>query len=362
MKRERRMWLRTAREGIMTTLALGWATSIAIAQPTVQIDNEAVCADCVIRVERLFQVGGVDGPGSHVVSPWSHVAMDERGRLLVAGAQIPEIAVFDSNGDFLTTIGGVGRGPGEFQSITTIAAGHGQIHVFDGRRGRVVLDENFTEVGAHPIPGPITSALPMPSGEVLVGADIRTAAAVGHPLHLLTADGGFTSLGEASRYVRGQEGVLVLGSDGKGNVWALNERTNVASLWRTTNSMSDLSIVQRFERHSDWFESGILRPDTWPFSIVESVRVDSAGVWVAGNAPDPDFTPLVGVQPVPDTPFDQVFDGWIEVFDPASGRVLVRRRLDQMVIGFVGPEGLLATYRESQEGAPFLTIWRVKVE
>jgi hypothetical protein len=288
--------------------------------------------------------------------------MDEVGRLLVAGALTPEISVFDSTGDFVAVVGGEGQGPGEFQRITTIAAARGRLHVFDRGNGRVVLDENLNEIGRHAVPAPITSALALPSGTVLIGADIRSARALVHPLHLLTPDGQFTSFGETSSSARGRDGVLVLGADAREGVWAVSERTNVASYWRPADSRSGFSLVRRFERNSAWFDEGVLGPTTWPFSIVESVRVDSSGVWVAGNAPDPNFTPLVGVQPIPDTPFDQVFDGWLEVFDPETGRILVRRRVDEMVIGFVGPEGLLATCRESEEGVPFITIWRATVE
>lgn len=101
------------------------------AQEPEQVSGEVTCAECVITLDTVVTVGGLDGPGLELVSMFSGVAVDQRGRILVWQAAEAEIAVFDSTGTYLQTIGGRGEGPGEYQSISFIGVGRRYIHVFE---------------------------------------------------------------------------------------------------------------------------------------------------------------------------------------------------------------------------------------
>ena len=113
------------------------------AQDTIRVSgDELTCPACVITVDSVLTIGGLDGPGLEVIDEVSRVAVDRMGRVLVSVYRSPEISVFDSTGTFLRTFGRSGEGPGEYQFINHVNAGPRYIHVLD-MRGRTVLDYDF---------------------------------------------------------------------------------------------------------------------------------------------------------------------------------------------------------------------------
>ena len=122
------------------------------AQDTIRVSgDELTCPACVITVDSVLTIGGLDGPGLEVIDEVSRVAVDRMGRVLVSVYRSPEISVFDSTGTFLRTFGRSGEGPGEYQFINHVNAGPRYIHVLD-MRGRTVLDYDFGFVRADPFP------------------------------------------------------------------------------------------------------------------------------------------------------------------------------------------------------------------
>ena len=100
--------------------ATGWCLSAR--EPEV-VSGQVTCGDCVITLDTVVTIGGLDGPGLHVVGMLSHVAVDRNGRFLIGEARLAEFSVFDSTGKFLRTVGRRGEGPGEYQSIRRIGVG-----------------------------------------------------------------------------------------------------------------------------------------------------------------------------------------------------------------------------------------------
>ncbi len=135
-----------------TILASVGAQAIAAfslsAQDTVTVaGDDLICIDCVITLDTVVTIGGLDGPGLDVIQQSSKVAVDRQGRILVYWSRVPRISVFDSTGVFLRTIGGPGEGPGEYALVVHVDAGPRYIHVFDMRR-RTLLDYEFVPVRA----------------------------------------------------------------------------------------------------------------------------------------------------------------------------------------------------------------------
>ena len=67
------------------------------------------------------------------------VARLEDGRIAVANGRPLEVRIFSPEGKFLRTVGSRGQGPGEFESLGAIAAGHGDtVFVVDDRHTRIL--------------------------------------------------------------------------------------------------------------------------------------------------------------------------------------------------------------------------------
>ncbi len=66
------------------------------------------------------------------------IEIDNSGRVFIADDKATKIHVFDPDGNYLQSIGGKGRGPGEFQSITDTQVGvrENELYVFDLREFR----------------------------------------------------------------------------------------------------------------------------------------------------------------------------------------------------------------------------------
>jgi hypothetical protein len=115
------------------------------------------------QFNRLFELGGAEeGPESFFrVSP-RLVRADAAGRIYVLDPENSRIVVFDSDGQFIRSMGGSGGGPGEFQSAASMSVSpEGAVAVFDFRKGSLVrFDENGEVEVEQPFP-----LFPRPDGQ-----------------------------------------------------------------------------------------------------------------------------------------------------------------------------------------------------
>ena len=133
---------------LLLTLCVVHALPMSLsAQEAVQVSGAVSCADCVITLDTIVTIGGLDGPGLHVVTQVSHIAVDRHGLILITESGQSEISVFDSTGKFLRTVGRPGEGPGEYRSISHLGVGPRYIHVFERQEGRTMLDHDFIRTG-----------------------------------------------------------------------------------------------------------------------------------------------------------------------------------------------------------------------
>ena len=106
--------------------------------------------------EPALSVGELDGPEEYLFGHIASVARDGAGNLVVADSRAGEIRVFDARGRHLRTFGGMGEGPGEFQTlsgawpvsdgIVTVDRDQQRITRF-GAEGSLVATARFTAIG-----------------------------------------------------------------------------------------------------------------------------------------------------------------------------------------------------------------------
>lgn len=65
------------------------------------------------------------------------IVVDERGRVLIADYQRHGIHIFQTNGEYISFIGGEGSGPGEFRSVSSMRIISNTLYVYDGRMMRM---------------------------------------------------------------------------------------------------------------------------------------------------------------------------------------------------------------------------------
>ena len=168
------------------------------AQEPERVSGAVSCDMCRITMDTIASLGGPEGQGLGVVTELSVVAVDGRGRFLIAELRQNEFSVFDASGKFIRTVGRQGEGPGEYQiGISQIAVGPQFIHVFESHRGRTLLDHAFNVVRTDRFPGQIIHgyAYVADSGDVVTMADIPTPEAVRHNFHILNRSGEIMSFG-----------------------------------------------------------------------------------------------------------------------------------------------------------------------
>ena len=335
-------------------LALGAAHATAVylfAQEPEVVSGEVTCGDCVITLDTVVTIGGLDGPGLHVVTLMSHVALDRLGRILVSGTRQSEISVFDSTGMFLQTVGRRGEGPGEYRSIRHIGVGPRYIHVFDGNAGRTMLDHDFAVVRTDRFPGSVTSAVVRSDDEVVFAGDLPTPESVGHQLHVLGPSGELVSYGyDGGVYpppLRMRSSSLtsvVAGNDG--TVWLLPDRTNRLVRW---DLGSEPGVGRVFERRVPEFDADTTRNS--------AAMLDEWGLWIIWHTRDPGWTRTIRPgDPMPSEPPREWADGWMDLVDPATGLTLARHHQDGVFLDFAAGSSYVVAYHETDAGVPFLHI------
>lgn len=320
-----------------------------------QVSGDVTCPECVITLDTVVTIGGLDGPGLDVISMFSDVAVDRRGRVLVWSEA--EISVFDSTGTYLRTVGRRGEGPGEYQSISHIDVGPRYIHVFDRHEGRTMLDHDFEVVRTDRFPGQVLSAAVLGDDVVVFIADVPTPASVGHVFHMLPPSGEMTSYGYDGAVYPSELMTLATtrtAVTGRNDtVWAVPRESNRLVRW---DLAPEPKMARVFERRVAEFDEG---GDEFMPATLGSVLLDDRGLWLVWHTADPDWT---GQLPSYEnlTPsaidVDQLRDAWLDLLDPHTGRTIARYHQDDALGGFAGGSSYVVDYEETDAGVPYLNI------
>jgi hypothetical protein len=100
-----------------SSAAADWKGEQKTVDGVVHVENpaEAIDPGMTIDLEEVFRLGGWDGGEDEFFGVISDIAVDEQGNLYVLDAQLHEVKVYDSEGNFLDVLGREGEGPGEFR-------------------------------------------------------------------------------------------------------------------------------------------------------------------------------------------------------------------------------------------------------
>ena len=330
-------------------VVLATATALS-AQDTLTVSGVVQCDDCAITLDTVVTIGGLDGPGLHVIARGNTVAVDRRGRVFVAHHRYPEISVFDSTGTFLRTMGRAGEGPGEFQLIELLDAGPEYIHVFDSR-GRTLFDYDFRVVRTDRFAGNLGDSFVTDDDDVVLTGDVRTIGSVGHSLHILGKSGEVISVGGGDRAFLGRttEQLSPVGGDAR-SAWVVHLYPNRVTHWDLTGKPRATTVIDRVVEEFDKHDQELS-----PTSLNYGAMLDAHGLWILWSAPDPRWKPVKDPTR-PSVPSEQRLDSWLDLVDPLTGRTLARYRDDYVLSRFANGSRYLIRYRETAAGIPSLTL------
>lgn len=262
------------------------------------------------------------------------------------------IAVYDSTGDFVKTIGREGRGPHEFLAPSVKLGPTGTDWIFDPGNGRVTpllpgleLGDSFLFLGSlADIP-----TVPLDSNLVVVSG--RVQQELSRPLHLMTGRGNIVrSFGEWPN-TRTSPFPPSIAADRRGGIWSLP--SNEYRLTRWSLSGAPVEVLQR---EAPWFEAWTERGPGQSFLL--RLSMDSAGnLWVFGRTDNGDGLPGYDLES-----WDEMFDMVIEVIDPERGELIATRSFDEPILYPVqGTDAeLLYAPRQSEIGYVRIDIFRAR--
>ena len=218
-------------------------------------------------------------------------------------------------------------------------------------------DHNVVDV--HRFPAVVDETFVTDSDDVvwMVG-DVPTSASVGHRIHTLGLSGEIRAFGgDRSPYFGLSGPSPTVTGDGE-TLWTGERRTSRLTRW---DLRPEPRVGRVFARTVEEFERA--DPDgPWPPAIHAGIMKDDNGLWVVWNSRDPEWTHRRGpMEPPPQVPPRRVWEGWVELVDPATGRTLARHRSDGFIKGAADGSRYLVGYYETEGGVPFIHLLAPKV-
>ena len=328
-------------------------------QEPIAVGGEVSCAECVIALDTIATVGGWEDAGLHVITPFSQVAVDRRGRILVTHLSYPEISVFSPAGDFLGTVGRGGTGNGEYEAIAHVNVGGRFIHVFEFQRGRTVLDHDFEVVRVDRSIPQVLSSVVAETDEVAFALHVPGATGVAHQRLVLDMLGRTVSFGGAAPVRRGPQMQRYVVAGDEETFWAVRQGANRIVRWDLAPSPA---VARVFDRNVEAFERDNPATQSWPRSLNVGAMLDEDGLWIAWQTPDTEWDERISPgEPIPEVPWQTVLDGWLDLIDPATGRTLARYQGDDALLGFAHGSGYLVSYHEPRAGGAYIHLLEPKL-
>ncbi len=163
----------------------------AVGQATAQDARPIVFADTQrqLVLDEKTAIGSVDGEHDAFGRIMS-LAIDSRGRVVVADDLSHDLKVFELTGEFVTTVGRSGDGPGEFYSPWQVQVGPGDsLYVWDPGRAAISVfgpDYEFNRSFLVPPGWTVNSMIVHPGPEIVVSVS-GTGELL--PIKILSGDG-----------------------------------------------------------------------------------------------------------------------------------------------------------------------------
>jgi hypothetical protein len=365
-------WIRGG-ELILRAITTAVAVSVCVpvtpahSQTVQRVPSAAMCERCRITLTQVARIGTASDPYS--IRDITTAAIGSTtiffGPLYEAG----RVGRFDLTTKRGSLIGRPGSGPGELRTVLGIAAGRtDSLTVLSGGRLTVFTNTGgFVRVSSAQAIG--RNLLVLPDGSVLISGIRRTPESAGHPLHLLTRDGGFVkSFGEARDTIRSNMSAAELAGYRAGATLTRSlSKAESGGVWAAHGMKYQIDrfdgngrYVRSIIRDAAWFPPRRAAPETssWeapppPFLVAVSEYEEL--LWVAVTVADRNWKAVKTDEWVPARAKDTI----IEVIDPRRGRVVTSARLDGVVIAL--GNGLVITHEEDADGLLFLRVSRLVV-
>lgn len=359
--------------GVVTSLALLVMPQSATTQTVIEIAPEPTCASCSIEMRRIVTLGEDEGEGFVDVS---HTVVTDGSRVfLVFRRPATEIHVFSIDGTFQRVLGREGDGPGEFRTIQALDLGPGDsLYAFDSGNARVTIfspELDLVRSTRFLVLVKERGALVGEDGALFINGPSPLGRQKDALLHLLNADGSIRRSFEVpeSEPGRRDEGPwgpttrrLARGPDG--HIWV-----NHYAQLKFEEFDSSGELLKVFQESPPWwveakpFTSQEAHAGSWPKpnSLVKDLAVDDDGlVWILSLTPDANWASAVDRNGRP-VDLHRYVDSILEVIDPRTGRMLLRRMIDPEIRGFAAA-GIVWVNRQTVEGFPRIDLLEVRLE
>ena len=193
--------------GSWLTLAMFMVGGLSACRPAVEEINlfaegtcvlpEVVpCDDCLL-LDLATRMGTEGERPGFLVDSWgvTDIVLDGQGRYWLG--QEDHVKVYDSVGEFVTSLGRGGEGPMEFRSVHPFYVGpSGNIAVFDPLNARIsLINPNFSLSREIVIPAFTRGMAGLTDDRYVFSAWMPTGEAAGHPIHLLAGEQVVSSFG-----------------------------------------------------------------------------------------------------------------------------------------------------------------------
>lgn len=104
--------------------------------PSSTLVGQPRAVETEIVFTEILRVGEETDENAYLFGDIWGLAVDSKDRILVADRQPPSVAVFSVDGEWLSSVGGVGEGPGEYVTVGDVFVGPSDsVYVMDSRLG-----------------------------------------------------------------------------------------------------------------------------------------------------------------------------------------------------------------------------------
>ena len=335
------------------------------------IDARPSCPACDLVVEKVIRL---DDPAADIdasAGNLSTIERDSRGRWWVVNyGGRHNVLVFDAQGKLLKKIGRKGAGPGEFEHLGTLAIGAGDtVHAIDFGQARrsVISPTTLTIVRSTPWPALAMNPIVLPEGSAIISSS-SVGKGFAYLLHRIDGRGELaasfdTNMHSANRQMR-QWLSLRMAAGANADIFTV-PRTLGYTIERWS---ADAKPLGAWERKVDWFPQFVPPTrydarDGFPPEMF-AIWVDSGLVYVAAHVTQPDFKKATREAQVENgrawivDDYQKYWDTVIEVFDPATSRLVASKRFDRF---FAWQAGKGHLYIKGDDPEDYLEVWRVRL-
>jgi hypothetical protein len=364
---------------ISAVLMSGLLTGTLAAQHSrqIQIGPAPSCPKCSISIRRIVTL---TPPDSSAIGGRIVVSEDSRGNWYVSGGVLgPQalLRIFGPKGRYVGVLGREGRGPGEFGIARTPELIRGDtMFVYDFLLHRIsVLTPSGKFVQAIPLTRPAQDIAIHPDGSVAALTAGKVGDGHGVLLNSFDRNGRLMHSRPVVKFVHGQcSDASVIAAAPAGGVW-------VAPRCEYRMELRDRAgkLVLQIARAADWFPAWWDSPSPFtapPKPGINSISQDENGyLWVMIDVADAEWEkhwrnrdyskdPVgeTGQRTPRDANRNLLHDTIVEVFDLATGRLIVSQRFPQYFKGgFIRGQRVLH-YEEDEQGSDRAHIYQLKLE